>query len=81
MASDDPEGWIYFEDAAHYAGADYDIHLLTALAGVHDVEVAAFQRALQRGFAGVSTRRLRTHHFRSLEERGSSGRRRKSPSH
>jgi trehalose synthase len=45
MASDDPEGWIYFEKTARYAGEDYDIHLLTNLVGVHDVEVNAFQRA------------------------------------
>lgn len=45
MASDDPEGWIYFEKTARYAGADYDIHLLTDLVEVHDVEVNAFQRA------------------------------------
>jgi trehalose synthase len=45
MASDDPEGWIHFEKTARYAGADYDIHLLTDLVGVHDIEVNAFQRA------------------------------------
>jgi trehalose synthase len=45
MAADDPEGWIYFEKTARYAGDDYDIHLLTDLVGVHDIEVNAFQRA------------------------------------
>jgi len=45
MAPDDPEGWIYFEKTARYAGEDYDIHLLTDLVGVHDIEVNAFQRA------------------------------------
>jgi trehalose synthase len=45
MALDDPEGWVYFEKTARYAGADYDIHLLTDLTGVHDIEVNAFQRA------------------------------------
>lgn len=45
MASDDPEGWLYFEKTARYAGEDSDIHLLTDLVGVHDVEVNAFQRA------------------------------------
>jgi trehalose synthase len=45
MASDDPEGWSYFEKTARYAGGDSDIHLLTDLVGVHDVEVNAFQRA------------------------------------
>jgi trehalose synthase len=45
MAPDDPEGWRYYEKAARYAGNDYDIHLLTDLVGVHDIEVNAFQRA------------------------------------
>jgi trehalose synthase len=45
MAPDDPEGWRYYEQAARYAGNDYDIHLLTDLVGVHDIEVNAFQRA------------------------------------
>jgi trehalose synthase len=45
MALDDPEGWTYFEKTARYAGTDYDIHLLTDLIGVHDMEVNAFQRA------------------------------------
>jgi len=45
MASDDPEGWIYFEKTARNAGVDYNIHLLTDLVGVHDIEVNAFQRA------------------------------------
>jgi trehalose synthase len=45
MASDDPEGWVYFEKTARNAGVDHDIHLLTDIVGVHDVEVNAFQRA------------------------------------
>jgi len=45
MASDDPEGWTYYEKTARHAGNDYDIHLLTDLVGVRDVEVNAFQRA------------------------------------
>jgi len=45
MASDDPEGWLYFEKTARFAGDDSDIYLLTDLVGVHDVEVNAFQRA------------------------------------
>lgn len=45
MALDDPEGWIYYEKTARRAGEDYDIHLLTDLIGVHDVEVNALQRA------------------------------------
>ncbi len=45
MAKDDPEGWIYYEKTARYAGDDYDIHLLTDLVGVRDTEVNALQRA------------------------------------
>jgi len=45
MAHDDPEGWLYYEKTARYAGEDYDIHLLTDLIGVKDLEVNAFQRA------------------------------------
>jgi len=45
MPPDDPEGWLYFERAARHAGEDYNIHLLTDLKGVGDLEVNAFQRA------------------------------------
>ena len=45
MATDDPEGWSYFERAARRAGEDQDIHLLTNLSGVGNVEVNAIQRA------------------------------------
>ena len=45
MAKDDPEGWIYYEKTARHAEGDYDIHLLSDLNGVGNVEVNAFQRA------------------------------------
>jgi trehalose synthase len=45
MACDDPEGWVYYEKTARHAGEDYNIHLLTDLVGVHDLEVNAFQRS------------------------------------
>lgn len=45
MASDDPEGWSYFERTARRAGEDEDIHLLSNLNGVGNIEVNAFQRA------------------------------------
>ncbi len=45
MAKDDPEGWNYYEKTARHAGDDRDIHLLTDLKGVGDIEVNAFQRA------------------------------------
>ena len=45
MAKDDPEGWTYFEKTARHAAEDLDIHLLTDLKCVTDIEVNAFQRA------------------------------------
>jgi trehalose synthase len=45
MATDDPEGWTYFEKTARHAGDDKDIHFLTDFKGVSDIEVNAFQRA------------------------------------
>lgn len=45
MATDDPEGWLYFEKTVRHAGDDPDIHFLTDLIGVKDLEVNAFQRA------------------------------------
>ncbi len=45
MATDDPEGWLYFERTARHAGEDSDIHLLTDLKGVGNLEVNAFQSA------------------------------------
>jgi trehalose synthase len=47
MAQDDPEGWLYLEKTARRAGDDSDIHILTDLKGVKDIEVNAFQRASQ----------------------------------
>jgi len=45
MASDDPEGWVYYEKTLRRIGEDYDIKVLTNLVGVHAREVNAFQRA------------------------------------
>jgi len=45
MAPDDPEGWVYYEKATRHAGEDYNIHLLTDMVGVKDLEVNALQRA------------------------------------
>ena len=47
MATDDPEGWTYYEKTARHSGDDTDIFLLTDLKGVGDIEVNAFQRASQ----------------------------------
>lgn len=45
MAHDDPEGWAWYERIVRRAGEDYDIHILSNLNGVGNVEVNAFQRA------------------------------------
>lgn len=45
MAKDDPEGWVYYEKTARHAAEDNDIHLLSDLNGVGNIEVNAFQRA------------------------------------
>lgn len=45
MATDDPEGWIYYEKTLRYAGMDENIFFLTNLKGVGALEVNAFQRA------------------------------------
>ncbi len=44
MAHDDPEGMEYFQRTKDYAAGDPDIHLLSNLDGVGNVEVNAFQR-------------------------------------
>jgi trehalose synthase len=45
MAGDDPEGWAWYERTVRRAGEDFDIHILSNLNGVGNVEVNAFQRA------------------------------------
>ena len=45
MANDDPEGWEYYERTVRRAGEDFDIHILSNLNGVGNVEVNAFQTA------------------------------------
>ena len=45
MANDDPEGWEWYERSVRRAGEDFDVHVLSNLHGVGNVEVNAFQRA------------------------------------
>ncbi|MEX2598178.1 MAG: glycosyltransferase [Dehalococcoidia bacterium] len=45
MANDDPEAWSYYERIVRKAGEDFDIHILTNLNGVGNLEVNTFQRA------------------------------------
>ena len=45
MASDDPEGWFYYDKTLRHAGEDFDIHVLHNFHGVGNEEVNAFQTA------------------------------------
>jgi len=45
MATDDPEGFHYYEKTDRHRNGDPDIHLLSNLEGVGNMEVNAFQRA------------------------------------
>ncbi|MCC7364482.1 MAG: glycosyltransferase [Dehalococcoidia bacterium] len=45
MASDDPEGWEWYEKVIRRAGEDWDIKILTNMNGVGNAEVNAFQHA------------------------------------
>lgn len=47
MATDDPEGWHYYEKASRYSAGDPDIRLLSNLEGIGNLEVNAFQTASQ----------------------------------
>ena len=43
MASDDPEGWDYFNATVAHAGGDPDVHILNNFNNVGAIEVNAFQ--------------------------------------
>jgi trehalose synthase len=43
MASDDPEGWDYFNSTIAHAGGDPDVHILNNFNNVGAIEVNAFQ--------------------------------------
>ncbi len=45
MAHDDPECWDWYERTVRRAGEDFDIHIVSNLNGVGNVEVNAFQSA------------------------------------
>ena len=45
MASDDPEGWDYYERTIRHAGEDFDVHILHNLRNVGNVEINALQKA------------------------------------
>jgi trehalose synthase len=66
MATDDPEGMVYYAKTLRRAGEDFDIHVLSNLDGVHNREVCAFQTAadvviqksIREGFGLVVTEAL-----------------------
>ena len=43
MATDDPEGWDYFNETVSHAGGDRDVHILNNFNNVGAIEVNAFQ--------------------------------------
>jgi trehalose synthase len=45
MATDDPEGMVYYAKTLRRAGEDFDIHVLSNLDGVNNREINAFQTA------------------------------------
>jgi trehalose synthase len=47
MATDDPEGWDFFNKTFEYAGGDEDIKILNNLNNVGAIEVNAFQSAAE----------------------------------
>jgi trehalose synthase len=66
MASDDPEGWVYYDRTVRHAGEDFDIHVLHNFHGVGNEEVNAFQtvsdvviqKSTREGFGLVVTEAL-----------------------
>ncbi len=66
MATDDPEGWDYYDRTVRHAGEDYDIRILHNFHGVGAEEVNAFQwaadvviqKSTREGFGLVVTEAL-----------------------
>jgi trehalose synthase len=66
MATDDPEGWEYYNRTVDYAGGDPDIYILSNLNNVGGVEVNAFQtqaavvlqKSIREGFGLTVTEAL-----------------------
>ncbi|MDQ7029207.1 MAG: glycosyltransferase [Ardenticatenia bacterium] len=66
MASDDPEGWYFYDRTLRHAGEDFDIYVLHNYHGVGNEEVNAFQtvadvvvqKSVREGFGLVVTEAL-----------------------
>ena len=59
MATDDPEGWDFFNATVAHADGDPDIHILNNLNNVGAIEVNAFQSHCRRRDPEVDARGLR----------------------
>lgn len=66
MATDDPEGWDYYERTIRHAGEDFDIHIMHNLHNVGNIEINALQtladvviqKSTREGFGLVVTEAL-----------------------
>jgi trehalose synthase len=47
VLSSESEMWPYYERTARYAGEDFDVHLLSSLNSIGQMEINAFQRSAQ----------------------------------
>jgi trehalose synthase len=47
VLSSESEMWPYYERTARYAGEDFDVHLLSSLNSIGQLEINAFQRSAQ----------------------------------
>ena len=77
MATDDPEGWDYFNATVAHADGDPDIHILNNLNNVGAIEVNAFQSHSRRGDPEVDARGLRADRHRGDLEGATVHRRRR----
>ncbi len=68
MATDDPEGWEFFQQTFRHADGDPDIKILNNLNNVGAIEVNAFQSPGRRLHAEVDPRGLRPHGHRGAVE-------------
>ena len=59
MATDDPEGWDFFNATIAHADGDPDIHILNNFNNVGAIEVNAFQSHVRRADPEVDARGLR----------------------
>jgi trehalose synthase len=66
MASDDPEGWDFFNADGRHAGVDPDEHILNNFNNVGAIEVNAFQSPADVVIQEVDARGLRADGLEAL---------------